>query len=103
MKKLLKNIITIFMVIPLLKKLLADTSAEEIRRVEDILESNDILYRINTVRSRGNIGTALDSIAYAKANLAMYKGGGTPPVVYEIFVWPRDLAKAKALITKKVD
>jgi hypothetical protein len=94
---------TLFMLIPFLKKLLIDTNAEEVRRVEDLLINNKILYRINTKRARGSIGSALDSRAYASSNLAMYKGGDTPLVVYEIYVRRKDFENAKNLITKKVD
>lgn len=96
------SITTLFMLIPFLKKLLVDTNAEEVRRVEDLLKKHEILYRINTKRTRGSIGSAMDSLAYAKSNLAMYKGGDMPTVIYEIYVRRRDFNEAKKLITEKV-
>ncbi|NLZ26983.1 MAG: hypothetical protein GX884_05330, partial [Chloroflexi bacterium] len=76
------RIIEFFMLIPLLKKVLTDSDAAEVRRVENILIENKIPYRIKTYQTRGSIGMAMDSRSYAASNLAMYKGSGTPSVSY---------------------
>jgi hypothetical protein len=76
------------------KRIAADTSGEEIRRITTILEQNKIKYEIRTKRTRGSIGTAIDARTYARANLAMYKGAQSPPVVYMIWVKREDYEQA---------
>ena len=50
---MLRNrIIEFFMLIPLLKKVLTDSDAAEVRRVENILIENKIPYRIKTYQTR---------------------------------------------------
>jgi hypothetical protein len=80
------------------KRLAIDTSSEAIRRMTDILEENGIKYEIRTIRSRGSIGTALDAQAYARGNLAMYKGSSQPSMVYQLYVDRKDFERAKDLI-----
>ena len=68
------------------KKLVVDTSAEEIRRTTTILEQNKIPYELRTTRSRGSITSAIDARTYASANIAMYKGASQPTFVYTVYV-----------------
>jgi hypothetical protein len=97
---MLRNrIIEFFMLIPLLKKVLTDSDAVEVRRVENILIENKIPYRIKTYQTRGSIGMAMDSRSYAASNLAMYKGSGTPSVSYGIYVRRKDYERVKNLIS----
>ena len=84
----------------LMKKLMTDTSSEEIRRVTTLLEESDIKYEIRTVKPRGGIGTALDSRAYANTNLAMYKGASLPAFVYMVYVKRRDVDQAREIINR---
>lgn len=80
------------------KKIVVDTSSEEIRRVTTILDQNKIKYEIRTKHTRGSIGSALDAGAYARSNIAMYKGTNAPPVVYMVYVRRRDFDNAYALL-----
>jgi hypothetical protein len=80
------------------KKLVIDVSSEEIARVTSILEENGIDYGLRTVRARGSIGTALDSLTYARSNLAMYKGSRGNQYVYMVYVRRRDYERAKDLV-----
>jgi len=80
------------------KRIVVDTSGEEIRRVTNLLDQQAIKYELRTKRTRGSIGTALDSMAYARSNIAMYKGTSTPPVVYMVYVNRSDYAKAYDLL-----
>ncbi len=82
-----------------MKKLVTDTSSEEIRRVTTLLQESGIKYDIRTVRPRGSIGTAMDSRAYANVNLAMYKGASLPAFVYMVYVNRRDVDRARAIIS----
>ena len=88
---------TIFLFIPFMRQLTVDSSAEEIARVEEILKSQQIPYRINSIRTRGDIGSALDARSYARSNIALYKGSATPSVIYRIYVRRRDYAWEKNL------
>ncbi len=81
-----------------MKKIVVDTSSEEIRRVTTILEQNKIKYDIRSKRTRGSIGSALDAGSYARSNIAMYKGASAPPVVYMVFVRKRDYDRAYDLV-----
>ena len=78
------------------KKLVTDTSGEEIRRVTTNLEKFRIKYEIRTARPRGLIGSALDAQTYARANLAIYKGAPDPIFVYTVYVGRRDYQHARA-------
>lgn len=82
----------------LMKKLVTDTSSEEIRRVTSLLKQSGIKYEIRTVKPRGGIGTAMDSRAYANVNLAMYKGASLPAFVYMVYVNRRDVDRAREVI-----
>jgi len=50
------KIIEFFMLVPFLKKVLTDSDAGEVRRVENILIENKIPYRIKTYQTRGSYG-----------------------------------------------
>ncbi|MDT8381856.1 MAG: hypothetical protein RQ728_06330 [Brevefilum sp.] len=80
------------------KRIVVDLSGEEIRRVTNLLDQQAIKYELRTKRTRGSIGTALDSRSYAASNIAMYKGASTPPVVYMVYVNRSDYAKAFDLL-----
>ena len=82
----------------LMKKLVTDTSGEEIRRVTEILKGQKIKHVVRTVRARGSIGTAMDSRTYARANLAMYKGASMPNYVYMVYVNRGDFENARDLV-----
>jgi len=81
-----------------MKRIAVDTSGEEIRRVTTILDQNKIKYEIRTKRTRGSVGSALDAGAYARGNIAMYKGANSPPVVYIVYVRRSDYDKAYDLL-----
>lgn len=82
----------------LLKKLVTDTSAEEIRRITSILEQNKIPYEVRTTRARGTIGSAFDAQSYAAGNLAMYKGSSQPTFIYTVYVQRRYYYNARERI-----
>ncbi len=86
------------MFIFLKKRIVVDTSGQEIRRVTNLLDQHNIKYELRTKRTRGSIGTALDSRSYAASKIAMYKGSSTPPVVYMVYVKRSDYAKAYDLL-----
>jgi len=76
------------------KRIVVDTSGKEIRRTTNLLDDNNIKYEIRTKWSQGSIGTGIDSRTYAQANLSMYKGTQSPPVVYLIWVKRKDYGRA---------
>ena len=78
-----------------MKKLVIDTSAEEIRRVTTVLEKNDIFYEVRTTRSRGTIGSSIDAASYARANLSLYKGASQPTFIYSVYVRRKDYERAR--------
>ena len=82
------------------KKLVVDTSAEEIRRTTTILDQNKIPYELRTTRSRGSIDSAIDASTYARANIAMYKGALQPTFIYTVYVKQKVYDKAMELIKK---
>lgn len=84
----------------LMKKLVVDTSAEEIRRTTDILEQNNVHYEVRTTRTRGTIGSAFDAATYARANLALYKGAPQPSFIYTVYVDRKDLTHARKLLAE---
>lgn len=79
----------------LMKKLVLDTSAEEIRRTTEILEQNNVHYEVRTTRTRGTIGSAIDAGTYARANLALYKGAPQPAFIYTVYVDRKDYDRAR--------
>ena len=81
-----------------MKRIAVDTSGNEIRRVTTVLEQNNIKYEVRTKRTTGSVGTALDAGAYARSNIAMYKGADTPPVVYMVYVKRKDYDHAFDLL-----
>lgn len=81
-----------------LKKLATDTSAEEIRRITSILEKNNLKFEVRTTRTRGTIGSGIDAHAYARANLALYKGASQPSFIYAVYVRRKEIDKARKLI-----
>ena len=80
------------------KKVATDTSGEEIKRITNILEQNNIHYEIRTIRSRGSLGSAIDARDYARINLSMYKGASRPSFVYSVYVRRKDYDRAYDLL-----
>jgi len=85
------------MFIPFLKKLTVDTSAEAIHKTCKILEENDIPYRIQTLRLRGTIGSALQESSYMRFNVTQNKWGSPQSTSYAIYVQRGDYEKARSL------
>jgi len=83
------------------KQLISDTSSAEIRRIEDLLKLEKIPYRLQTQRTRGALGSMIDSRTYAASNLAMYKGAAQPTFVYAIYVRKKDYQRAHALMQER--
>lgn len=83
----------------LMKKLVIDTSAEEIRKTTEILEQNNVHYEVRTIRTRGTIGSGFDAASYARANLALYKGASQPSFIYTVYVDRKDYDRAQKLIS----
>ncbi|MBN1371176.1 MAG: hypothetical protein JW987_04380 [Anaerolineaceae bacterium] len=81
-----------------MRRLTVDTSTEGIKRISTILDQNSIKYEVRSERSRGTIGMGLDAAAYARANLAMYKGASDPTFIYSVYVNLKDYKRAKKLI-----
>jgi len=67
----------LLMLIPFLKKLMVETSAEAFHKACKILDQNGIQYRIQTIRLRGIIGTGLESSSYMRFNVSQNKWGFT--------------------------
>lgn len=83
---------------PFMKKITTDTSSEEIARVKSILTENNIKFIINTIRSRGSIGSGFDANAYARSNLSLYNQGVQPTFIYTIYVKRKDFDQAWKLL-----
>ena len=81
-----------------MRRVAVDTSAEGIKRIETILQGNNIHHEVRSERSRGTIGMGLDAAAYARANLALYKGASEPTFIYSVYVNLKDYKRAKKLI-----
>lgn len=80
------------------KKLAVDTSSEEITRITTILKKNHIKYELRTTRTRGSIGSGLDTYSYAQANIALYKGASQPIFLYSVYVNRKDFNLARKLV-----
>ena len=85
------------MLIPFLKKLMVETSAEAVHKACKILVENGIPYRIQTYRMRGIIGTGLESSSYMRFNVSQNKWGSQPSTSYGIYVRRTDFEKAREL------
>ena len=85
------------MLIPFLKKLMVETSAEAVHKACKILEENGIPYRIQTYRMRGIIGTGLESSSYMRFNVSQNKWGSQTSTSYGIYVRRTDYEKAREL------
>ena len=85
------------MFIPLLKKLMVDTSAETIHHACNILDENSIRYRIQTLRMQGIIGTGLQSSAYLRSNISQKNWGSTQSTAYAVYVRRKDYEMARRL------
>lgn len=90
---------TIFMFIPFLKKLVTDVDPIEIKRVEDILNANQIQYRIKSSSLRGAFGRYYDSRTYKTIVMPLYIDAQRPTISYEIYVRRKDFEKANKLIS----
>ena len=78
------------------KELMTDSSAEELARVKEVLKARDIEFEVKTIRSRGVIGNAIDSSAYARANLAFSRDRQNIDFVYKLYVRRKDFSAAWA-------
>jgi len=85
------------MLIPFLKRLMVETSAEAVHKACKILEENGIQYRIQTYRMRGIIGTGMESSSYMRFNVSQNKWGSQPSTSYGIFVRQKDYETARVL------
>jgi hypothetical protein len=85
------------MLIPFLKKLMVETSAEAVHKSCKILDENDIPYRLQTFRFQGAIGTGLQSRSYMGFNVTQNKWGATPSFSYGIYVRRKDYQRAQQL------
>jgi len=85
------------MFIPFLKQLMVETSAQVFNTACKILDENGIQYRMQTIRSRGTVGRAMESATYTRLNLAQSKWGSEPSFSYAIYVLPKDYEKASQL------
>ncbi len=83
-----------------MKRLSVDTSAEGIRKITDKLKEAGIRHQVVTVKSGGSVGSFVDARAYAKSNVAMYKFGKKPGMVYYVYVSRKNYQKAKGLIAQ---
>ncbi len=71
------------------RKLITETSSEEIARVCDLLKRNKVPYDVKTVRNRGSLKSALDIRDYAKANIAYGHFDANNSFTYSDFVKDR--------------
>ena len=85
------------MLIPFLKKLMVDTSAEAVHKACKILEENGIQYRIQTLFMRGIINRGLESSAFMRFNVSRDKWGSRTTTSYALYVRRTDYEKARAL------
>jgi hypothetical protein len=85
------------MLIPFLKKLMVETSAEAFHKACKLLDQNGIKYRIQTFRFQGAIGTGLQSRSYMGFNVSQNKWGATTSLSYAIYVRHKDYETARQL------
>ena len=85
------------MLIPFLKKLMVETSAEAFHKACKLLDQNGIQYRIQTFRFQGAVGTGLQSRSYMGFNVTQNKWGATPSFSYAIYVRRKDYETARQL------
>lgn len=78
------------------KELMTDSSAEELARVKEVLKAEGIEYEVKTLSSRGVVGRAIDSSAYARANLSFGRDRQRVDFVYRLFVRRKDYDAAWA-------
>lgn len=79
------------------KNILTSSSMEDLGRFKMILSQNKIPFIVRTTRTRGSIGTMLDSRSYQQFNLA-YKDVNTASFVYYVYVRRRDAGRARILV-----
>ena len=89
---------SLFMLIPFLKKLITDVDPGEIKRVEDILKTNDVPYRIKSSSPRGVFGRHYDSRTYQQIVMPLYIDAHHPIISFIIYVKPKDYDRALSLI-----
>lgn len=68
------------------RELMTDSSAEELARVKEALKARGIEFEVKTMRSRGVVGNAMDSAAYARANLAFSQERQHMDFLYRLYV-----------------
>lgn len=87
----------LLMLIPFLRKLMVETSAEAFHKACKILDQNGIQYRIQTIRLRGIIGTGLESSSYMRFNVTQNKWGSQSATSYAIYARHKDYERASQL------
>lgn len=85
------------MLIPFLKKLMVETSAEAFHQACEILDENGIQYRVQTLFMRGIINRGLESSAYMRFNVSRDKWGSRTTTSYALYVRRTDYEKAREL------
>jgi hypothetical protein len=80
------------------KRIAVEVSSEEVTRIVNILDENDIHFELRTRRERGTFGNFFDAQSYGRANISMYKGSARPAFVYMIYVKRRDVERARDLL-----
>lgn len=79
------------------RKLLSDTSAEELARVREILKREGIPYTEKTIRPRGVVGRSLDAATTSRYWVSYrWAGGDLTPFIYTLYVRRKDYERAKA-------
>lgn len=89
---------TILMFIPFLKQLVTDFDSGEIKRVENILNANEIPYRIKSDSPRGAFGRNYDSKTYQTIVMPLYINAQRPIISYIVYVRKQDFKRAMSLI-----
>lgn len=79
-----------------LKKLITDTSAEEIGRIKLILERSGIRYKIITAEGKIRLGS--ESHVYIKANPVIHNIAPEPTIIYKLYVRHKDYDRTLKMI-----
>lgn len=85
------------MLIPFLKNLMVETSAESFNKACKILDNNGIQYRIQTIRTQGTVGRTIEAATYTRFNLSQNKWGEQSSTSYAIYFRRKDYESARRL------
>jgi len=91
---------TLFLFIPFLKILTADSDSKTIARVEKILTQNKIPYRIQSVSTRGTVGRTFDAMSFKSLNVGQGRIGYSLTMNYVVYVRKKDFELASQLISQ---